>query len=72
MSEDDITKALSGIDTRLALLEGMMQLIGHRGQHGPDHAPQGQHSHGFSHIDLGDRAVLALECPRIVSTDLDV
>jgi hypothetical protein len=41
MSEDDITQALSGIDTRLALLEGMMQLISHRGQHGPDHAPQG-------------------------------
>jgi hypothetical protein len=59
MSEDDITQALSGIDTRLALLEGMMQLIGHRGQHGPDHAPQGQHSHDFSPIDLGDRAVLA-------------
>jgi hypothetical protein len=59
MSEDDITNALSGLDTRLALLEGIMQQIGHRGQHGPDHATQGQHSHDFSHIDLGDRAVLA-------------
>jgi hypothetical protein len=30
MSEDDITKALSGIDTCLARLEGIMQLISHR------------------------------------------
>jgi hypothetical protein len=41
MSEDGITKALSGIDIRLARLEGIMQQIGHRGQHGLDHAPQG-------------------------------